>query len=100
MNRLRLTLSSVVVLTLVGVVSAADKPVHIFVLSGQSNMAGMNPALGFEPEAEKLFPDAEVVYFKVARGGQPIRYWVEEWDDIATKHGIDVKTKRARDKNK
>ena len=100
MIRLRLTLLSVVVLALASVLSAADKPIHIFILSGQSNMAGMNPALGFEPEAKELFPDAEVVYFKVARGGQPIRYWVAEWDDIATKHGIDVKTKRARDKNK
>ena len=52
---------------------ADDKPVHIFILSGQSNMAGMNPTLGFEPEAKEQFPDAEVVYFKVARGGQPIR---------------------------
>ncbi len=97
---LRLTLFPIAVVAITSVLSAADKPVHIFVLSGQSNMAGMNPALGFEPEAKTLFPDAEVVYFKVARGGQPIRYWVKEWDDIATKHGIDAKTKRARDKNK
>lgn len=100
MIRFGLTFSAIAVLALTGVLSAADKPVHIFILSGQSNMAGMNPTLGFEPEAEALFPDAEVVYFKVARGGQPIRYWVEEWDDIATEHGIDAKTKRARDKNK
>jgi hypothetical protein len=40
---------------------AAEKPVHVFILSGQSNMAGMDPKLGFEPEAKKLFPDAEVV---------------------------------------
>jgi hypothetical protein len=63
-------------------------------------MAGMNPALGFEPETEELFPDAEVVYFKVARGGQPIRYWVEEWNDIAAKNGIDVEAKRGREENK
>ena len=78
---------------------AAEKPIHVFILSGQSNMAGMNPKLGLEPEAAKLFPDAEVVYFKVAQGGQPIRYWVAEWDDIAAKHGIDVKAKRAKDKS-
>ena len=79
---------------------AADKPVHIFILSGQSNMAGMNPKVGFEPEAKALFPDAEVPYFEVSRGGQPIRYWVEEWNDIAKKHGIDAEAKRAREKNK
>ncbi len=100
MIRFGLTLSAIALLALTSVLSAADKPVHIFILSGQSNMAGMNPTLGFEPEAKELFPDAEVVYFKVARGGQPIRYWVKEWDDIATKHGIDVKTKRAKEKNK
>lgn len=80
--------------------SAADKPVHIFILSGQSNMAGMDPKLGFEPETKKLFPDAEVVYMKVSRGGQPIRYWVAEWYDIAEKHGIDAEAKRAKEKNK
>lgn len=78
---------------------ADDKPVHIFILSGQSNMAGMNPTLGFEPETKELFPDAEVAYFKVARGGQPIRYWVEEWSDIATKHGIGVPGKGAGKKD-
>ena len=72
-------------------VRAADKLVHLFVLSGQSNMAGMNPKAGFEPEAAELFPDAEVVYLKVARGGQPIRLWVEEWNAIAKKHGLNSK---------
>jgi len=67
---------------------AADRPVHIFILSGQSNMAGMNPKLGFEPETKQLFPDADVVYFKVAQGGRPIRLWVEQWDEIAKKHGL------------
>ncbi len=72
--------------------SAAEKPVHVFILSGQSNMAGMNPKLGFEPEAKSLFPNAEVVYFKVARGGQPIRFWVAEWNDIAAKHKLNSKS--------
>lgn len=67
---------------------AADKPAHIFILSGQSNMAGMDPKAGFVPEAEKLFPDSEVVYFKVARGGQPIRHWVNEWNQLAEKHEL------------
>ena len=80
--------------------SAADKPAHLFILSGQSNMAGMDPKLGFEPEAKKLFPDADVAYIKIAAGGQPIRYWVNEWDDIATKHGVDVAKAREKDKSK
>lgn len=81
-------------------VTAADKPSHLFILSGQSNMAGMNPKTGFEPEAAKLFPDANVAYIKVAAGGQPIRYWVTEWDEIAKKHGVDVAKARMGDKNK
>ena len=100
MNCITLSLAFLVVIGLANIGTAADKPVHIFILSGQSNMAGMNPKMGFEPEAAKLFPDAEVAYFKVARGGQPIRLWVEQWDDIATKNGIDTKAKRVKDKNK
>ncbi len=79
---------------------AADKPAHLFILSGQSNMAGMNPKLGFVPEAAALFPEADVAYIKVAYGGQPIRLWVPEWDDIARKHGIDPAKVREADKQK
>jgi hypothetical protein len=100
MNRFALSFALFAVIGLANIGNAADKPVHIFILSGQSNMQGMNPKLGFEPETAKLFPDAEVVYFKVARGGQPIRLWVEQWDDIAAKNGIDAQAKRAKDKNK
>jgi hypothetical protein len=84
-------------LTLVSLASAADKPAHLFILSGQSNMAGMDPKLGFEPEAKKLFPNADVAYIKIAVGGQPIRYWVNEWNDIATKHGVDAAKAREKD---
>ncbi|MEQ9411231.1 MAG: sialate O-acetylesterase [Fuerstiella sp.] len=80
--------------------AADDRPVHLFVLSGQSNMAGMNPKLGFEPEAALLFPEADVAYIKVAVGGQPIRYWVTEWNQIALQHGIDAEKVRAKDKHK
>tara|TARA_R110002096_G_scaffold26518_24_gene81852 strand:- start:3849 stop:4571 length:723 start_codon:yes stop_codon:yes gene_type:complete len=67
---------------------AQDKPVHLFILSGQSNMAGLKPETSFIPEAEKLLPDAEVVHMKVAKGGQPIRLWVPEWNAIAEAGGI------------
>ena len=87
-------------LALVSLASAANKPAHLFILSGQSNMAGMDPKLGFEPEAKKLFPEAEVAYIKVAVGGMPIRYWVDEWNDIATRHGVDVVKAREKDTSK
>mgnify|MGYP003301472639 CR=1 FL=1 len=73
------------------VVVAADKPVHLFILSGQSNMQGMDPETGFMPEAKKLFKDEKVVYIKVAKGGQPICRWVKEWEDIAKEKGLDSK---------
>ncbi len=66
-----------------------DKPVHLFILSGQSNMAGMDPETGFMTEAKKLFKDEKVVYIKVAKGGQPICRWLEEWQDIAKKNELD-----------
>ena len=67
---------------------ADDKPVHVFIFSGQSNMAGMDPETGFVPEARKLFGSEEVVYIKVAKGGQPICRWVKEWADIAKEKGL------------
>ena len=67
----------------------SEKPVHLFVLSGQSNMAGMDPETGFMTEAKQLFKDEKVVYIKVAKGGQPICRWLEEWQDIAKKNGLE-----------
>ncbi len=73
---------------------AAEKPVHLFVLSGQSNMAGMKEKDGFLPEAGRLLPDATVAHIKVASGGQPIRLWLTEWPVIATKAGVNPDPKR------
>ncbi len=84
------TLSISVLLALTAVLPAADKPARLFILSGQWNMAGMNPKTGFEPETAALFPAADVASIKIAAGGQALRYWVAEWDEIAKKHGIDV----------
>ena len=63
---------------------------HLFILSGQSNMAGLKEARdnSFLSELAKLLPDADVQHIKVARGGQPIRLWVAEWDAIAKSHGL------------
>jgi membrane-bound lytic murein transglycosylase B len=96
----RLLICTCITLALASQADAAERPAHLFILSGQSNMAGMNPKLGFEPEAADLFPEADVAYIKVAVGGQPIRYWVAEWDEIARKHGIDPAKARAADKVK
>lgn len=93
----RTLLSLCLLFGLTNLASAEEKPIHLFILSGQSNMARMNPKLGFEPETEKLFPEAEVVYFKVARGGRPIRLWVPEWNEIAEKHGLQTRIEPSKD---
>lgn len=90
-----LVASTLLLASVLSSTAAAEKPVHVFILSGQSNMAGMKPEAGFVPEAKKLFADGEVVYLKIARGGQPIRLWVSEWNEIAEKHGLNSKIKGA-----
>jgi hypothetical protein len=59
---------------------AADKPpVHLFLLSGQSNMANLDPAQVFIPEVQKHFGADNVVVVKVAQKSQPIRRWYQQW---------------------
>jgi hypothetical protein len=58
---------------------AADKKVRLFILSGQSNMAGLDPDVSFTPAVTKEFADDEVIVVKHAQGGQPIRRWYKKW---------------------
>jgi len=52
---------------------------HLFILSGQSNMAGLQPAESFTPAVEKAFGKQKVIVVKSAFGGQPIRRWYKDW---------------------
>lgn len=70
----------------------ADEGKHLFILSGQSNMAGLNPDNSFTPAVEKEFGKDRVIVVKSAQGGQPIRRWYKDW-----KPAEDVK---AKDENK
>jgi len=58
---------------------AAEPQLHLFILSGQSNMAGLNPDLSFTPAVRKAFEGEEVLVVKDAQGGQPIRRWYKKW---------------------
>jgi len=58
---------------------AEDAGKHLFILSGQSNMAGLNPAISFTPTVEAAFGKENVVVIKDAQGGQPIRRWYKDW---------------------
>jgi len=60
--------------------SAADAgKVRLFVLSGQSNMQGVNPDAAFTPALKQAFPNDHVVVVHYAEGGTPIRRWWKGW---------------------
>lgn len=52
---------------------------HLFILSGQSNMARLDPAESFIPTIEAEFGKEKVIIVKDALGGQPIRRWHKDW---------------------
>jgi hypothetical protein len=56
-----------------------ERAVHLILLSGQSNMAHMDPARVFTPEVTQHFGAENVVVVKSAQGGQPIRRWYKQW---------------------
>jgi len=57
----------------------AEQKVHLFILSGQSNMVGLNPDLSFTPTVAKALAPDKVIVVKDAVGGQPIRRWYKKW---------------------
>jgi hypothetical protein len=52
-----------------------DNRKHLFILSGQSNMVGMNPDVSFTPAVTKSLGTNRVIVVKDAHGGQSIRSW-------------------------
>lgn len=50
---------------------------HLFILSGQSNMVGMDPDLSFTPAVTTAFGKDKVIVVKNAHGGQSIRSWAK-----------------------
>ena len=69
----------ITIVALSGLLSAEESGKHLFILSGQSNMARFKPALWFTPGiSEALGADNVIVSFH-AKGGQPISKWYKEW---------------------
>lgn len=60
-------------------VHAAEPGKHLFILSGQSNMAGLDPEVSFVPAVEAAFGKDHVIVVKDAESGQPIRRWYRKW---------------------
>jgi hypothetical protein len=56
-------------------VSASGGGKHVFILSGQSNMVGMDPDVSFTPAVTKAFGKDRVLVVKDAHSGQSIRSW-------------------------
>ena len=71
------------VLLAVPCLAGAEEPpsprLHLFILSGQSNMERLDPDVSFTPAVRAAFSDDEIVVVKDAEGGQPIRRWYREW---------------------
>lgn len=59
-------------------VAQAEK-VHLFILSGQSNMVGLNPDASFTPTVTQALAPDKVIVVKNAWDGQPIRRWHKQW---------------------
>ena len=74
-----LCIATLAALVSVPSIDAAEKETHLFILSGQSNMAGLNPDLSFTPAVADEFGDNNVVVVKSAQSGQPIRRWYKKW---------------------
>ena len=69
----------IAILGMSGLLKAEESGKHLFILSGQSNMARFTPALWFTPGiSEALGADNVIVSFH-AQGGQPISKWYKEW---------------------
>jgi len=52
---------------------------HLFILSGQSNMALLEPKESFIPYLEKTLGKKKVIVVKQAWGARPIMRWYKKW---------------------
>lgn len=64
---------------------------HLFILSGQSNMARMDPEISFIPAVEKTFGKENVTVVKNAKGGKPIRAWYDLTESAEGNNSADGK---------
>ncbi|MFC5051853.1 sialate O-acetylesterase [Rubritalea spongiae] len=71
---------------------AAAPAKHLFILSGQSNMAGLDPKISFTPAVQSAFGKENVTIVLDAQGGQPIRRWYKEWKPAPGREVVNRKT--------
>lgn len=78
---IKLVVMGVVVMLLSSCASKQEGK-HVFILSGQSNMAGLQLEESFTPTIEAKFGKQNVIIIKDAVGGQPIRRWYKDWKPL------------------
>ena len=69
----------IVILGMSGLLKAEEPGKHLFILSGQSNMARFKPGLWFTPGISEALGAGNVIVSFHAQGGQPISKWYKEW---------------------
>ncbi|MGZ0708870.1 sialate O-acetylesterase [Coraliomargarita sp. W4R53] len=74
-----LLIATILGLTAVLPALSAKEAGHLFILSGQSNMAALDPSQSFTPTVAAAFGEEQVTIVKGAWGGQPIRRWYKQW---------------------
>jgi len=74
----------VLTLVCIAMVSYAQKGKHLFVLSGQSNMAGLKPEESFIPVLTQALGKDNIIVVRYALGSQPIRRWYKNWKPLTS----------------
>ena len=62
-----------------GLLHAEESGKHLFILSGQSNMARFKPKSWFTPGISEALGAKNVIVSFHAQGGQPISKWYKQW---------------------
>ena len=81
---MRLITHIIAALALTLTLSAEDKGAHLFILSGQSNMAGLKSDKLFNPLVEEAFGKDNTIVVREAWSGRPIRVWYNVQKDRET----------------
>lgn len=72
-----------------GTTNATGRTIHLFIMSGQSNMNGIKPEMTVRPALQNAFPDDEIVIVKDAADGRSIRLWYKNWKPAAENQAIE-----------
>ena len=62
--------------------AAPEDGKHLFILSGQSNMSGLDPSVSLTPSVEAALGKENVIVVKVDKKGCPISMWYKAWKPV------------------